>query len=246
MTVDDHTSSPDAGNAPGAGETVTAEKVIEIGIQQFADHGFAETKLDNISRISGMSKRMIHYHFGDKRGLYVRCLGAAAERLTPPEEALHIDSNVPIEGMRRLVDVLYFLHVENPDCVRLMAMESATNVIDAGEVPAVADLSGMALHISKLLMLGQDAGAFRPGISANDLFTLISALASHRVTNKSMLANLLGVDMDTKDNTLGLHRMTVDTILAFLTANIPDIGFESYLTARPLPEEENAVTDIYG
>ncbi len=39
-------------------------------------------------------------------------------------------------------------------------------------------------------MLGQDSGAFRPGISANDIFTLIASLTMYRVTNRSMMQTL--------------------------------------------------------
>lgn len=222
----------------------SVEHVIDVAIAEFSDHGYAETKLDTVSKLSGMSKRMIHYHFGDKKGLYQQALAAAAKRLNPPEGSLAVDSAVPVEGVRTLVDWMFRQHVEHPEAIKMMTMESSHSVLESSQ--AIIDVSQISLHLDRLLMLGQDSGAFRPGISANDIFTLISALTMYRVTNHAMMSNLLDIDMHTHNNTEGLHRMAVDAVLAFLTANIPDIGFESYLTQNETElEAESAPLDVY-
>ena len=90
MTTNDHVE---------ASANVTVEEVIAVAITQFSTDGFDGTKLEDISRASGMSKRMIHYHFGDKRGLYLQSLNSAMDSLQPPSDQLVIDSAVPVEGM---------------------------------------------------------------------------------------------------------------------------------------------------
>ncbi len=219
MTMDaTDSASPDS---VGTAElTGSVDKVIDVAIEQFSELGFADTKLDNISRLAGMSKRMIHYHFGDKKGLYQQALTVAARLLNPPAGSLELDSAVPVEGVRTLVDWLFKQHVEHPEAIRMMTMESSTGALDGGH--ALIDVSEVFLHLDKLLMLGQDSGAFRPGISANDIFTLIASL------------------------TIGMHRMTVDAVLAFLTTNIPDSGHSSYLTTSAADEDNDASPqDIY-
>ncbi|MBE7365434.1 TetR family transcriptional regulator [Corynebacterium aurimucosum] len=222
----------------------SVEHVIDVAIAQFSEHGYADTKLETVSKMSGMSKRMIHYYFGDKKGLYQQALAAAAQRLNPPEGSLEINSAVPVEGVRTLVDWMFRQHVDNPEAIRMLTMESSHSVLESSH--ALVDVSAISLHLDRLLMLGQDSGAFRPGISANDIFTLISALTMYRVTNHAMMSNLLDIDMHTHNNTEGLHRMAVDAVLAFLTANIPDIGFESYLKQNETElEAESAPLDVY-
>ena len=243
MTMDaTDSASPDS---VGTAElTGSVDKVIDVAIEQFSKLGFADTKLDNISRLAGMSKRMIHYHFGDKKGLYQQALAVAARRLNPPAGSLELDSAVPVEGVRTLVDWLFKQHVEHPEAIRMMTMESSTGALDGGH--ALIDVSEVFLHLDKLLMLGQDSGAFRPGISANDIFTLIASLTMYRVTNRSMMQNLLDIDMRSPENTDGMHRMTVDAVLAFLTTNIPDSGHSSYLTTSAADEDNDASPqDIY-
>ena len=107
----------------------SVEHVIDVAIAEFSDHGYAETKLDTVSKLSGMSKRMIHYHFGDKKGLYQQALATAAKRLNPPEGSLAVDSAVPVEGVRTLVDWMFRQHVEHPEAIKMMTMESSHSVL---------------------------------------------------------------------------------------------------------------------
>lgn len=236
MTTNDHVDAP---------ANVTVEEVIGIAIAQFAADGYDGTKIENISRESGMSKRMIHYHFGDKKGLYLQSLEAALDKLQPPFDQLVIDSAVPVEGMRKLVDSLFELFMKNQDALRMIVEENSHPVIDAAEHPAIADLSGVMLHLNRLLMLGQDSGAFRPGISANDLYLLITSMTLLPVTTQNIAQNLFSVDLSSPDNVRGLHRLIVDMVLAFLTSNIPDSGHQSYLEEDMSESKTDSSASIY-
>jgi TetR/AcrR family transcriptional regulator len=222
----------------GLDDTSTVDGVIEVAIEQFSEHGFPETRLDNIARISGMSKRMIHYHFGDKRGLYHRCLAEAVERITPVSEEMIADTTVPVEGVTKLVDAVYSRLIRHPECVRLLAMESLQQVMGLRELAHLHNQSEIVLHLDRLLMLGQDAGAFRPGIAAEDLFYLIGSLSFYRLTNRDLMINLFDLDPSSEENTEGVRRMIVDTVLSFLTANIRDSGHDSYLVADMVGDDE--------
>ena len=215
----------------GLDETNTVAGVVEVAIEQFSELGFPETRLDAIARLSGMSKRMIHYHFGDKKGLYHHCLVEALTRLTPEGEELITDSTVPVEGVTRLVDAVYRRMVEHPEAIRLLTLESLHRTLDIAELSNLLSQTEVALHLDRLLMLGQDAGAFRPGIAAEDLFYMIGSLTFYRVTNRDMMANLFDIDTTGEANTEGIHRMTLDVVLAFLTANLADSPHDSYLVS---------------
>lgn len=225
-------------------EHLDLDAVIAVATEEFSRRGFADTKLDTISKLSGMSKRMIHYHFTDKLGLYQRCLGRSAELLTHNVDHIETESSVPVEGVRKLIDALYARYVAHPECLRLVAVESKERNLPATLTSPLADLSAVFLRLDQLLMTGQDSGAFRPGISAHDVFTMIAAMSSYRTNNQAMLDNLVGVDLDSEDNIEGLHRLIVDAVLAFLTANIPDTGQQSYLVAHQ-SEDSTAADDIY-
>ena len=229
------------------------KKVIATAVTLFAAHGYNDTKLDAIVRESGMSKRMIHYHFGDKHGLYTQALSAAIERLHLGEDELKLDTTVPVEGVRKLIDAMVDRFVHNPDSLRLLTSESLNPVVLDTTQTELSDESATTLYLHRLLMLGQDSGAFRPGISAADIYTIITALASFREINRELTLNLFDIDMTNERNTRGLHRMIVDAVLAFLTANIPDNGESSYITdesdesrsdsSRTLYDEGGSISD---
>ena len=67
---------------------VTTDRVVEVALHSFATHGFDETRLEAIAQESGMSKRMIHYHFGDKKGLYLQTFYLAIAQLRPARPAM--------------------------------------------------------------------------------------------------------------------------------------------------------------
>lgn len=227
-----------------AAPVVAPEKVIDVAVNEFAARGYNDTKLDTIARESGMSKRMIHYHFGDKLGLYNKALTAALERLHPPEKELKLDTSVPVEGVRRLIDAMYARFIAHPEALRLIALENLDPVTPADTQFVFADESTMTLYLDRLLMLGQDSGAFRPGIAAYDIYALISSIAFYRVLNRGLTRRLFDIDLADDANTAGLHRMIVDAVLAFLTANIPDTGDAAYLSEQAGADGPE-VSDLY-
>ena len=219
-------------------DAATVDGVIDVALHQFAELGFQETRLDSIARLSGMSKRMIHYHFGDKKGLYHRCLTEAAHRLQPHADEIVSDTLVPVEGVTRLVDAVYLTMTENPDSIRLLVHEGLHRVLNITSLANLVPGTHVSLQLDKLLMQGQDSGAFRPGIGAEDIFYLLLSLAFTRVTHRDLMVNLVDVDPTSEQNTEGIHRLAVDTVLSFLPANIPDSGHGSYLTPD-LPNEDS-------
>ena len=90
-------------------------------------------------------------------------------------------------------------------------MENLHSQDSVDSTAAYSDESNVLLNLDKLLMLGQDAGAFRPGISAEDVLVLINSLAYFRVSNKVTLKNLYSLDLESEANIEGMKRIAVDT-----------------------------------
>lgn len=249
MSSEKSIDSAEPGSSDGAAfdhlEAGTTETTVNIAVEHFARDGFEGAKLEAIARDAGMSKRMIHYHFGDKKGLYEQAVAAALKRLHVPEDTFQVDSEVPVEGIRTLVDAVFRQFIHHPDSLRLVVSENLVNILHLDEQPPLIDETGLKLRLDRLLLMGQDAGAFRPGINADDLITLISALPFYRLTNKLQVHNLLGIDFDSEENMAGMHRLTVDTVLAFLTSNIPDAGQSSYLSPMESTTQAQTSQSIY-
>lgn len=210
-------------------EAAALERAVDIALSHFARQGYSATKLETIAREAGMSKRMLHYHFGDKRELYRRALTRAAWSFSPPQEFLDRSYAVPVEGIRRFVDVLYNRMIQNPDSIRMFLRENLDPVLSPEEITTTRNDSEVLLQIERLLLMGQDAGAFRPGISATDVVVLIASLTFFRVGNHATIDEFGSINLLSPANTEGMRRLTIDSVLTFLTSNIPSSGYESYL-----------------
>lgn len=234
-----------------SGHTATPEEVVATALTFFAEDGFSETKLEKIAKASGMSKRMIHYHFGDKKGLYIKAVSYALRLLRPEAEAMQLDSAVPVDGVRKIVEALYTCITKHPEAVRLLLMENLHSQDSVDSTAAYSDESNVLLNLDKLLMLGQDAGAFRPGIAAEDVLVLISSLGYYRLSNQLVMDHLFDVDLSSEANIEGMRRLVVDTVLAFLTSNLPNSEASSYLSTnesstKPKDAEEYSFdTDLF-
>jgi AcrR family transcriptional regulator len=55
-------------------------ELIEAGLQEFARHGFAATRLEDVARRAGVAKGTIYVYFKDKEALF---LAAVRSRVTP-------------------------------------------------------------------------------------------------------------------------------------------------------------------
>ncbi|MCT1452700.1 MULTISPECIES: TetR/AcrR family transcriptional regulator [unclassified Corynebacterium] len=234
------TESPQPGPLSGGepadkADSATLDRAVDIALTHFAREGYAATKLETIAREAGMSKRMLHYHFGDKRGLYHRALTRAAWSFSPLQEFLDRSYAVPVEGIRRFVDVLYNRMIQHPDSIRLLLRENLDPVLTPEEINAARNDSEVLLQIERLLLMGQDAGAFRPGVSATDVVVLIASLTFFRVGNHAAVEEFGSINLLSPANTEGMRRLTIDAVLTFLTSNIPNSGYESYLS-YPTPQ----------
>lgn len=253
MDANSNTVDAQSVDSPTTGESlpateVTPETVLQIALLKFAELGFNDARLETIAKESGMSKRMIHYHFGDKKGLYQRCLVLAINRLRPTMEEMALDSDVPVEGVKKIVEAVFSRYVAHPEAIRLLAVENLMQYANLVEAQPIVDQSSITLQLDKLLMLGQDAGAFRPGISAQDVFTLIASLAIFRITVRNTTINLYNIDMMDENNTQGMARMAVDAVLAFLTSHLKTGDQISYLcpmtASEALEVEEDSTYEI--
>lgn len=178
----------------------------------------------------------------ETRVLYDEAVRYAFRRLWPRPEDLDVERLVPAEAVRSLVRTAYRRHRADPDAVRLIISE---NVLSRGHLEGrndVLETSPVVLQIDRVLMRGQDYGAFRPGISAEDVYVLITSLCCFPASQGGLFQLLYGTDMDHAATVEGLEKLACDTVLAFLTTSMPTTQGSSYTHAAPTTRTPSSVS----
>jgi AcrR family transcriptional regulator len=60
---------------------VREEQMLEVARREFASRGFHAVSMDEIARAVGISKPMLYAYFDSKEGLFLACVGRAADAL---------------------------------------------------------------------------------------------------------------------------------------------------------------------
>ncbi len=117
----------------------TRERLLQAGMEVFAEHGFEAATIREICRRAGANVAAIHYHFGDKRRLYAAIFDSVfnllRERRTsflpaqaPPQERLRM-------YIRALFEEIFDCDGDTRRCTQLsaiylMEMAQPTEVLD--------------------------------------------------------------------------------------------------------------------
>lgn len=223
-------------NADNDDTAVTTE--LAAAITEFIRHGYEHADISQLEDTRSGAPL-------DKLEWYSHAIAACMDAITPPASALSTDSPVPAECMAHIVHALFTQLDTHRDAVALLAAESLHPVLEAGTTTTMMESSELGLHLDRVLLRGQEAGAFRPGISAHDVFYLVISLSFSRLNHRHLMAMTTRVDTLSAANTAGVRRLVVDAVLSFLTSNIADSEHESYLATTSDEDHDDSGLGIY-
>jgi len=98
----------------------TRSAVLEAAERLFAEHGFANTSLRDISSASGVSHPLIHHHFGSKEGLCQEVKRRLVESYARKFPDAARDPNEPLNVGAEMQRLMAFIG-DNPLLLRLCA-----------------------------------------------------------------------------------------------------------------------------
>lgn len=209
---------------------------MECTLPIAVEHGTDIPKADLAAIQAAGNLPAKHTLLADNQELYEEALRYAFAVLWPYDlEAFeaHVATLTPVPAMRKLVgDTVQRAH-ENPDATRLIAAENLLNRANLLSRMDVLEQSPVILQIDKALLRGRDLGAFRTGVSAEDVYVLILSLSSFATLHRTNFYALYGMDTAADYNAKGLRDLACDTVIAFLTTPMDSSQQNSYTHSSP-------------
>jgi TetR/AcrR family transcriptional regulator len=189
---------PDAAN--GKAVTTTKQRILDVATQQFSAKGYDGARIDDIMRLSKVSKNLIYHYFGSKEKLFIAVLELAYQGMHEFQMTWPLDVSSPIDGIRKLVQSTFKYWRESPEFIGLLNSEN----FHKGQHLRKSKLSkagyaGLLGNISNLLKQGEKSGDFRSDVDPVELYISISALAYHYLSNRYTLSYLLDRKLSTED-----------------------------------------------
>jgi AcrR family transcriptional regulator len=191
----------------------TRRDIIAVATREFAEHGLAGARIDEIAAKTRSSKRMIYYYFGDKDGLYLKVLEAAYAEVRATEAAVELDDLPPAEALKRLVELTFDHHASHEDFIRLVMIENIHRGDFLARSRAIQELNLAAIGtVERLYRRGVKAGVFRAGLDPIDLHWQISALCFFNVSNRATFSKIFGRNLASRAAQARLKALAVETV----------------------------------
>jgi AcrR family transcriptional regulator len=186
----------------------TRNEILETATHEFAAHGYAGARVDDMAARMRTTKRMIYYYFGSKEQLFIAVLERAYTAIRRAEREVDVDGFDPASAIRRLAELTFDHHASHPEFIRLVSIENIHRAEHMAKSPAIAELGSPAIDLlARILERGRAEGVFRGDIDAVDLHMMISAFCVFRVANRHTFGTLF--DRDLTDPALREHYRTM-------------------------------------
>jgi len=176
---------------PGLKKKSNREKIIEAALEVFAEKGFQETKISEISKTAGVSDATIYEYFEGKEDL----LFAISETVT--QLAIDLTKAVlpylrdPVSKVRAHVQITITAYEQNPQYAAVGMLELKTNRRFHMSESYKTVQQGAHFWLDSIRE-GIEAGVFRKDIDPHLMRSMLLGAIEHLCTRK----HLLGVPMD--------------------------------------------------
>ncbi len=170
----------------------TRARIIDGAFALFVEKGFAAVSMREIAAASGVTKSLIHHHFGSKEGLWEAVkehsfAHYAHEQLAELEQAPSADARLLRDGV-----VKYFHYLrDNPAVVRLLAWSHIEGDASCGRM----DAELMRLGAERIRQ-AQAAGAVRADVNPAHVVCTFIHTCTHWFEAASHHAEWPGVGTD--------------------------------------------------
>jgi TetR/AcrR family transcriptional regulator len=187
------TKTAEAGTTRSRDPEATRIAILDAAEDAFLEKGFAETSTAQIARRAGVTKSLIHHHFGSKEALWNevktrRFTGYSEQQMTMLRE------QAPTAELLRESMKMYFRYLRsNPQLVRVMAWM----FIEGNQSEDCADLDReLTLAGIDKIRQAQERGELRADLNPGFILFTFIGIAQHWYQDKGLMLDKIGLSAD--------------------------------------------------
>jgi AcrR family transcriptional regulator len=99
------------------------QRIFEVSIQEFAEHGLGGARMERIARRAGINKAMIFYYYTSKENLYRTIIRSSLTELFPQVNKAILTSPSPGEFFEILPDIYIRFFSRKQNIIRMIGIE---------------------------------------------------------------------------------------------------------------------------
>ncbi|MBB2733036.1 TetR/AcrR family transcriptional regulator [Bradyrhizobium japonicum] len=192
----------------------TRKKLLTAARLEFARHGFAGARVDEIAERAGVNKQLVYHYFGDKDALYLAVLEWVYADIREQERQLNLEGLPPEKAIRKLIEASFDYLATNPDFIVLLNDENRGGARHVrGSTRLEAMHSPLVKSVSHILHEGVRTGVFRKGIDPIQLYISIAGLSYFYLSNTPTLSAIFGKDLSSRAARRARRRHVADLVL---------------------------------
>jgi len=195
----------------------TRRKLLAAARREFADHGLAGARVDEIAARAGVNKQLVYHYFGDKDALYLAVLEWVYDEIRTQERELNLEGLPPERAIQKLIESSFDHLARHPDFILLLNDENRNGARHLRSSLKIEDMhSPLVSMVSTILKQGVRTGAFRKGVNPVHLYISIAGLSYFFFSNTPTLSAIFGSDLSSKSARRARRKHVVDLVMQAL------------------------------
>jgi TetR/AcrR family transcriptional regulator len=173
----------------------TREAILDAAEEAFLTKGFAETSTASIARKAGVTKSLIHHHFGSKEALWDEVKVRRFSIYSEQQMDMLRDQEPSAELLRESMKMYFRFLREHPELVRLMAWM----FLEQSDDEECADLDReLTLAGIEKIKQSQERGDLRDDLNPGFILFTFIGIAQHWYQDKRWMLDKIGLSADSE------------------------------------------------
>ncbi len=195
---------------------ITKQKILQAAEKAFAEKGLYGARVDEISKLAGVNKRMIYAYFGNKKELYMAVLDMIYGRIAEHEQAVLSQDADCVELIKKYIESCFFYLYENQAFVKIALWENLNEAKYLKESVGKQTKTASFDVLRSVMRKGVEQGVFRDDIDEDELIISTQMMSYSYFSNIYTMAYMMDKDFFCEDEMKKRCAHITDMILRYI------------------------------